>query len=116
MGRVYLDLRKKKSPSRWKKLSKHRSDKHQNIQVWWEIYEKYEKELDDLEGQGDDADRGQGGDYSPYGASSDSGKSKKTKKKGKKKKSKKAKKGFFQRVGDSAYDLYKKVFWILTLF
>ena len=64
VGRVFLNLAKAESPSRWRKLLADNAVKPPNMGLWWEVYEKYEKELeqfapeDDDDGEGQAASRG----------------------------------------------------------
>lgn len=46
VGRVFVNLAKDESPSRWKRLLKDNNTKPNNMNIWWDIYEKHQKDLD----------------------------------------------------------------------
>ena len=81
VGRLYFNLTKKSSLSRWKKLSAS-AVKMPNLLVWWEMHEKYEKDLEKMDGAEDD-------EASLYKEVSSGVTKKAKKKKSKKKKNKK---------------------------
>jgi hypothetical protein len=43
VGRLFINLRKVETPSRWEKLV--RSGKFNNMHTWWEMHEQHQKEL-----------------------------------------------------------------------
>lgn len=55
VGRLFLNLTKKKEQTRWKYLSSG-ATKLQNVKIWWDKYEKYTQELDKIDKSIDEAD------------------------------------------------------------
>ena len=55
VGRLYFNLTKMNTKTRWKKLSPE-SAQQQHVQVWWELHEKYESELEAIESSNEDTE------------------------------------------------------------
>ena len=45
VGRLYIVLAKKESPSKWKRLVAPGASVPSKMRTWWEVYEKHEKDL-----------------------------------------------------------------------
>lgn len=55
VGRMYLNITKKQSPSKWKRLLL-TEEKSYNMQIWWEMRERFVTELDNFGGKDEDED------------------------------------------------------------
>ena len=54
VGRVFLNLTKTESPSRWKRLLSESSIRPPNMGTWWSVYEQHEKDLNKFAPEDDD--------------------------------------------------------------
>ena len=56
VGRVFVNLSKAEQPARWKRLLSDNNTKPNNMNIWWDIYEKHQKDLEDFSPEDEDDD------------------------------------------------------------